>query len=49
MTGIPPARKATLLGLLTSSSDTPRAPMVGSVPKAIEGVPIEALVDTEVE
>ena len=40
---------ATLHGLLTSPSDAPRAPTLGPVPKAIlqvEGVPIEALVDT---
>ena len=40
---------ATLHGLLTSPSNAPRAPTLGPVPKAIlqvEGVPIEALVDT---
>ena len=40
---------ATLHGLLTSSSDAPRTPTLGPVPKAIlqvEGVPVEALVDT---
>ena len=40
---------ATLHGLLTSPSDAPRTPTLGPVPKAIlqvEGVPVEALVDT---